>query len=91
MVLSFFFSSRIIQTGILESGLNQSVENRKQNQKQNQDITGRFIFAETSLPKRPVPSGNGDCEAIAVGVGLCDGEGERAYTAYSPHYDSQST
>ena len=33
------------------------------------------------------PSGNGDHEAIVVGTGLCDGEGERAYTAYAPHYD----
>ena len=32
-------------------------------------------------------SGNGDREAIVVGAGLCDGEGERAYTAYAPHYD----
>ena len=28
------------------------------------------------------PSGNADREAIVVGAGLCDGEGERAYTAY---------
>ena len=27
-------------------------------------------------------SGNGDREAIVVGAGLCDGEGERAYIAY---------
>ena len=33
------------------------------------------------------PSGNGDCEAIVVGAGLCDGEGERAYTAHAPHYN----
>ena len=26
--------------------------------------------------------GNGDREAIVVGAGLCDGEGERAYTVY---------
>ena len=32
------------------------------------------------------PSGNGDREAIVVGAGLCDGEGERAYMAYAPHY-----
>ena len=31
------------------------------------------------------PSGNGDREAIVVRAGLCDGEGERAYTAYTPH------
>ena len=28
------------------------------------------------------PSGNGDREAIVVGAGLCDGEGERAFIAY---------
>ena len=32
-------------------------------------------------------SGNEDREAIAVGAVLCDGEGERAYTAYSLNYD----
>ena len=31
------------------------------------------------------PSGNGDREAIVVGAGLRDGEGERAYTGYAPH------
>ena len=31
-------------------------------------------------------SGNEDREAIVVGAGLCDGEGDRAYTAYAPHY-----
>ena len=30
------------------------------------------------------PSGNGDREAIVVGVGPCDGEGGRAYTVYGP-------
>ena len=65
VVLSFFFNSRILQTGILQTGPNQFVEN----QKQNQDNTGRFgmknlpkrlelFFAETSLPKRPVPAEN---------------------------------
>ena len=58
MVLSFFFNSRILQTGILQTGSNQFVEN----QKQNQDNTGRFgiirnvssFFAETSCsPKYP--------------------------------------
>ena len=66
MVLSFpfnfFFISRSLQTGILQTGPNQFVEN----QKQNQDNTRRFgrknlpkrlevFFAETSLPERPVP------------------------------------
>ena len=32
------------------------------------------------------PSGNGDREAIVVGAGLCDGEGERAYTGYDPPF-----
>ena len=46
MVLSFFFNSRILQTGILQTGPNQFVEN----QKQNQDNTGRFGMK--NLPKR---------------------------------------
>ena len=33
------------------------------------------------------PSGKGDSEAIVVGAGLCDGEGERVFTAYGPHYN----
>ena len=32
------------------------------------------------------PSRNGDREAIVVGGGLCDDEGERAYTGYAPHF-----
>ena len=32
------------------------------------------------------PCGNEDREAIVVGAGLCDGEGERACTSYAPHY-----
>ena len=56
MVLSFFFNSRILQTGILQTRPNQFVEN----QKQNQDNTGRFGMKnlpkrlEFFLPKRPV-------------------------------------
>ena len=56
-VLSFFFNSRILQTGILQTEPNQFVEN----QKQNQDNTGRFgmkicrnvssFFAETSCSR----------------------------------------
>ena len=30
------------------------------------------------------PSGNSDREAIIMGAGLCDGEGERAYIVYDP-------
>ena len=59
MVLSFFFNSRILQTGIQQTGPNQFEEN----QKRNQDNMGRFgkrnlpqrleiFFAETSLLKR---------------------------------------
>ena len=29
----------------------------------------------------------GDRQAIVVGAGLCDGQGERAYTTYAPYYD----
>ena len=61
MVVQFFFNSRNLQTGIQQMGPNQFVENQK-----NQEITGRFgmknlpkrleiFFAETTLPKRPVP------------------------------------
>ena len=32
------------------------------------------------------PSGNGDREAVVVGAGLFDGEGERAYIVNAPHY-----
>ena len=59
MVLSFFFNSRILQTGILQTGPNQFVEKTRKNQ----DNTRRFgmknlpkrleiFFVETSLPKR---------------------------------------
>ena len=57
MVLSFFFNSRILQTGILQTGPNQFVEN----QKQIQDNTRRFgvknfgrNVSNFFLPKRPV-------------------------------------
>ena len=46
MVLSFFFNFRILQTGFLQTGPNQLVEN----QKQNQDNTGRFGMK--NVPKR---------------------------------------
>ena len=41
------------------------------------------LLSEVKQEQRP--SGNGDREAIVVGAGLCDGEGERAYTGYAPH------
>ena len=41
----------------------------------------------SEVEQEQIPSGNGDREAIVVGAGLCDGEGERAYTAYASHYD----
>ena len=42
------------------------------------------LLSEIEQEQRP--SGNGDREAIVVGAGLCDGEGERAYTA-NTHID----
>ena len=40
-----------------------------------------ILLSEVEQEKRP--SGNEDREAIVVGAGLCDGEGERAYTTYA--------
>ena len=42
-----------------------------------------ILLSEVEQEQRP--SGNGDREAIVVGAGLCDGEGECAYIAYA-HY-----
>ena len=56
-LIDFLQNSRILQPGILQTGPNQFVEN----QKQNQDNTGRFGMKnlpkrlEFFLPKRPVP------------------------------------
>ena len=44
-----------------------------------------ILLSEVKQEQRP--SGNEDREATVVGAGLCDGEGERAYTACAPHYD----
>ena len=44
-----------------------------------------ILLSEVEQEQRP--SGNGDREVIVVGAGVCDSEGERAYTAYAPHYD----
>ena len=41
-----------------------------------------ILLSEVEQEQRP--SGNGDREAIVVGAGLCDGEGERAYIVYDP-------
>ena len=67
MALSFFFSSRILKTGILQTAPNQFVKNQKpktENQKPSkiiQDVSAwkmcrnvSSFFAETSLPKRPI-------------------------------------
>ena len=40
-----------------------------------------ILLSEVEQEQRP--SGNEDREAIIVGAGLCDGEGERAYTGYA--------
>ena len=42
-----------------------------------------ILLSEVEQEQRP--SGNGDRVAIVVGAGLCVGEGERAYPAYTPH------
>ena len=47
------------------------------------------LLSEVEQEQRP--SGNGDREAIVVGAGLCDGEGERAYTEYAPNLEGDST
>ena len=44
------------------------------------DAYDPFLLSEVEQEQRP--SGNEDREAIVVGAGLCDGEGERAYTVY---------
>ena len=41
-----------------------------------------IFLSEVEQEQRP--SGTGAREAIVVGAGLCDGEGERAYTGYAP-------
>ena len=41
-----------------------------------------ILLSEVEQEQRP--SGNGDREAMVVGAGLCDGEGERAFTVYDP-------
>ena len=41
-----------------------------------------IMLSEVEEEQRP--RGNGDREAIVVGAGLCDREGERAYTANAP-------
>ena len=47
------------------------------------------MLSEVEQEQRP--SGNGDREAIVVGAGLCNGEGERAYTEYAPTLEGEST
>ena len=44
-----------------------------------------ILLSEVEQEQRPC--GNEDREAFVVGTGLCDGEGQRAFTAYAPHYD----
>ena len=48
-----------------------------------------ILLSEVEQEQRP--SGNRDCEAIVVGGGLCDGEGERAYTGYAPTIERKGT
>ena len=46
-----------------------------------------ILLSEVEQEQRP--SGNGNREAIVVGAGLCDGEGERAYAVYDPIFDGE--
>ena len=39
-----------------------------------------ILLSEVEHEQRP--SGKGDREAIVMGAGLCDGEGDRVYTVY---------
>ena len=48
-----------------------------------------ILLSEVEQEQRP--SGNGDREAIVVGAGLSDGEGERAYTEYAPTLEGENT
>ena len=41
-----------------------------------------ILLSEVEQEQRP--SGNADREASVVGAGLCDGEGDLAYTVYDP-------
>ena len=41
-----------------------------------------IVLSEVEQEQRP--SENGDREAIVVGAGLCDSEGDSAYTIYDP-------
>ena len=49
--------------------------------------TAYILILLSEVEQEQRPSGNEDREAIVAGAGLCDGEGERAYTAYAPDYD----
>ena len=44
-----------------------------------------ILLSEVEQEQKP-SGGKGYREAIVVGAGLCDGEGERAYTIYDPHF-----
>ena len=46
-----------------------------------------ILLSEVEQQQRP--GGNGDREPIVVGSGLCDGEGECAYTVYEPTLDGE--
>ena len=46
-----------------------------------------ILLSEGEQEQRP--SGNGDREAIVVRAGVCDGEGECAYTVYDPILDEE--
>ena len=57
------------------------LELKKNDKTINVGIKQSIKCASDMSPFPPVPR-----EAIVVGAGLCDGEGERAYTGYAPHH-----
>ena len=79
---SFSFSSFISLTSSSSSGtffnLPQAIFPRKFNSTSLSEV----LLTEVEQEQRP--SGNGDREAIVVGAGLCDGEGELAYFVNDP-------
>ena len=50
-----------------------------------------MTLSQMALSQVTIYRGNGDRVAIVVGAGLRDGEGERAYTGYAPHFDRNNS
>ena len=48
--------------------------------------TAHVAILQSEVEQEQRPNGKGDREAIVVGAGLCNGEGERAKTGYATHW-----